>query len=79
MLQAIQVTYYGPTNTKGSRWRAKVKAKSKWFSRDYNLDVGDDAARCAESLANELEWLNHSRLEGGCLHDGSYCFVLVNK
>ena len=79
MLQAIQVTYYGPTNTKGSRWRAKVRAKSKWFSRDYNLDFDDDAARCAESLANELEWLNRPELKGGCLHDGSYCFDLVNK
>lgn len=80
MRQAIQVTYYGPTNTKGARWRAKAQAGTIWFCRDYAMDHGDDAKFCAQLFAENWGWLkDNTSIEGGCLHDGSYCFVLTNK
>ena len=79
MLQAIQVTYYGPTNTKCSRWRVKTQCGTKWFSCGQRLSPSDDALRVAEAFAEELGWLKGFRLAGGGLPNRDYCFVLVKE
>tara|TARA_A100001391_G_C4940316_1_gene244322 strand:+ start:456 stop:695 length:240 start_codon:yes stop_codon:yes gene_type:complete len=79
MLQAIQVTYYGPTDTKGSRWRVKAQSGTKWFSCGQRLSLSDDALRVAEIFAEELDWLKGFRLVGGGLPNRDYCFVLVKE
>ena len=79
MFQAIQVTYYGPTNTKDIRWRVKAQCGTKWFARNQRVNPSDDAMRVAEVFAEEMDWLKGFRLVGGGLPNGDYCFVLVKE
>jgi hypothetical protein len=47
----VAVTYHGPTNTKGSRWKVQQVSRrvlgeacpALWFSEDYNADTEDRA------------------------------------
>lgn len=79
MFQAIQVTYYGPTDTKDIRWRVKAQRGAKWFQRNQRVNPSDDALHVAEVFAEELGWLKGFRLVGGTLPNGDYCFVLVKE
>lgn len=73
--QAIQTKYYGPTNTRGARIRAKAAAGSLFYSWDYEKDAQDNHRKAAESFRLSLGWTGD--LVGGCLSDGSYAWVLV--
>jgi len=76
--QAIETKYYGPTNHKGSRIRVKAEAGTQWFSWDYSKEVSENHAICANMFANDLGWLEHSKLIGGGTQTG-YVFVMVDN
>lgn len=81
MFQAIQVTMYGPTNTKPQRVRAKASAGTLWGKGYWSHDNADDAALAiATKFANKYDWLDEGRtLQGGVIHDGSWVFVIVEQ
>jgi hypothetical protein len=70
--QAIVTTFFGPTNTKGSRIKAQCNAKTMWFSWDHALGVGANHHRAAAALAVDLGWIEQdTKLQGGSLPGGS--------
>lgn len=75
MMKAIQVKYLGPTNCKGSRWKAKAWPNlSVTLPYDYALNGGDNARAAANALANKMGW-NHPT-GAGQLPNGDYVFTL---
>lgn len=76
MLQAIEVKYLGPTQTRGSRWKATAQAGSLTVPMDYELDHGGNAERAARLLVARLDWDDWATLHGGALPNGDYVFTL---
>ena len=79
-MQAIQTKYIGPTNTRGSRIKAWCAAGSITISYPHELSGQACYRAAAELLANKLGWntSHYGAMLGGCLPDGSYCFVFNN-
>lgn len=79
-MQAIHTKYFGPTNVRGSRIKATCSAGS--LTIDYPHELSGQAVhrKAAEALAAKLSWTgeHYGPLLGGCLPDGSYCFVFDN-
>lgn len=46
----VEISYLGPTNTKGSRLKAKCNQGSRIISWNYNLSDEEKALAAAESL-----------------------------
>ena len=79
-MKAIQVKYLGATNTKGARLKVwTMDMKPKIVSRDYQLDVAEQASVVATAYALDMAWLNHNSLVQGPLPSGDYCFVLIGR
>ena len=80
-MQAIQTKFIGATNTKGSRIKAWCDAGS--ITIKYPNELSGQAAHraVADALVVKLGWIepNYGPLVGGCLPDGSYCFVFDNQ
>lgn len=80
-MQAIVVKYLGPTNCRGSRYKATAQAGSITLDADLRLGIEENAKRAAEALRKKLGWTGEkSRNYGkewacGCLPDGAYVFV----
>jgi len=56
-MQSIQIKYLPATNTKGARLKATCEAGSFIESRDYQLEVKEQALALAFKLANQkLDW-----------------------
>lgn len=73
-MQAIVVTYHGPTNARGSRLYARCDASRLSIPYPSEANAGEDAARvAAEALRDRLGWTGH--LIGGYMPDGRYAFV----
>lgn len=76
MYQAIQVKYLGPTNTKGSRWKATSAAGSVTISHDYELSNERSAEAAMLELVNKFGWDEFpATWQGGVLPSGDYVFV----
>ncbi len=57
-MQAIETVYLGPTNTKGSRIRAKCAANSKIYNWDHELNPEENHIAAANKLIKHLNWLD---------------------
>lgn len=79
-MQAIRTTYHGPTNTLGSRIKATCAAGSLYIPYPHELSGQAVHRAAADALVVKLGWDgdNYGGLIGGCLPDGSYCFVFDN-
>jgi hypothetical protein len=77
IMQAIEVKYFGPTNNRGSRWKATAAAGSVSVSYDYSLNSTDNAVAAAKALVDKFEWGNVV-LHGGQLANGNYVFTVTN-
>ncbi len=56
-MKAIRTTYYGPTDTRGSRFRATDgDGNVITVPYDYALDAGANHAVAAEALCRKLGW-----------------------
>lgn len=79
-MQAIHVKYISATNTKGSRIKATASAGSLTISYPHELSGQSVYRKAAEELVIKLGWdkNGYNGLLGGCLPDGSYCFVFDN-
>jgi len=79
-MQAIHVKYLPATNTKESRIKAKCAAGSLTIGYPHELSGQAVYRKAAEALAAKMNWTSpyYGELLGGCLPDGSYCFVFNN-
>lgn len=74
MRQAIVTKWFGPTNSRGSRVKAKAAAGSITVSWDYGLNVADNHAAAARALADKLGWPG-AWVGGGTPGEDGYVFV----
>lgn len=73
--QAIRTVYLGPTNSRGSRIKAPAAAGSITVPYDHGAECPHAVA--AQALLNKLDWKGD--MAGGCLPDGSHCFVFTRR
>ena len=73
-MQAIRVTYIGPTNDHGSRYRAKCAAGSVTIPQVGEYDPSRNAAIVVGVLVRKLGW-PEAGWTVGTLADGSYVAV----
>jgi hypothetical protein len=78
-MQAIQTKYLCPTNSRGARIKATCAAGSITISYPHELSGQTVHRKAAEALVSKLNWNDLPALLGGCLPDGSYCFVFKAK
>lgn len=77
--QAIGTRYFGPSNVRGSRIKARCEAGSLTLSWDSALGVVENHAKVARALANKLDWSKHGRMIGGGSPDGrGYVFTFYD-
>lgn len=80
-MQAIVVKYLGPTNCRGSRYKATAQAGSITLEADPRLGLEANAKRAAAALREKLGWTDaESRNYGkewihGFLPDGAHVFI----
>ena len=73
MFQAIQVKYLGPTNYRGSRYKATAAAGSITVGVDAALDIEGNVIAAAQALCDKFGWSKD--MVHGKLADGSYVLV----
>lgn len=78
-MQAIQTSYKGPTNTKGSRIIAKCAAGRIVMGYDHALNIEENHKYAAVLLTNKLGWTGkqYGDIKSGTLPSGDYCHVLT--
>lgn len=77
MFQAIQVKYLGPTNYRGSRYKATTAAGSVTVPVDDALGIESNVIAAANALCAKFGWSKD--MVHGQLADGSYVFVQMSK
>ena len=77
MFQAIQVKYLGPTNYRGSRYKATAAAGSVTVPADDALSTEGNVIAAAQALRYKFGW--NGSMVYGQLADGSYVFVQPYK
>ena len=82
-MQAIEVKYLGPTNSKGSRFKATASGGSVTISRDYALDTNMNELAAATALFEKLGWdesfKSLSLEQSGELANQNTVFILTLK
>ena len=79
MRQAIQTTWFGPTNRRGSRIIAKADAGRVTVPWDYSRGIEGNHRMAAETLAVKLGWECDIPLIGGSLPGSSgFAFVFAD-
>ena len=73
MFQAIQVKYLGPTNYRGSRYKATAAAGSVTVGADNALSTEGNVIKAAQALCDNFGWVGN--MVYGQLADSSYVFV----
>lgn len=75
--QAIVTSFFGPTNVRGSRVKAKADAGSITLNWDHSLGVEGNHRKAAEALRDKLGWNSdgYGRLHMGGLPGSGYAFV----
>jgi hypothetical protein len=56
MYQAIETKYFGPTNTRGSKVKARCQAKTIFVPWDHRTGIEENHIAAAKKLAEQLEW-----------------------
>jgi hypothetical protein len=78
-MQAITTKYYGPTNTKGSKFVAECEAGRIAIPYDYDLDSEENHIAAANALLAKLGWDDRWNIVSGGMKDGRWSHVLVSK
>jgi hypothetical protein len=73
-MQAIVVKYLGPTDFRGSRYKASAQAESLTLASDERYGPEVNSRRAADALIAKLGWRYGEWLEGA-LPDGSRVYV----
>lgn len=61
---AIEVKYIGPTNTKGSRYKASANGNSITVSANYSLNAEENAKNAANMLKAKMGWKGRTAIGG---------------
>jgi hypothetical protein len=77
MSQAIQVKYLGPTNYRGSRYKATAAAGSITVPVDAARGIEGNVIAAAQALCDKFGWSKD--MVHGQLADGTYVFVQMSK
>lgn len=72
--QAIRTVFLGPTNSRGARVKATCAAGSVTVPYEYE---GNPHEVAAQALLEKMGW--DGDMVGGCLPDGSHCFVFTRR
>lgn len=73
---AIEVKYLGPTNNKGSRYKAYTgNGQALTVNANYALNPEENAEMAAIKLRNKMKW--NGNLVGGSTKSG-WVFVFTN-
>ena len=59
-MQSIETRFLGPTNSRGSRYKATAEAGSITVSADYRLGCEQNHERAARMLIDKLGWWHDS-------------------
>lgn len=82
-LSAVAVFYKAPTNTLGVRYRCVMSGhKAQTYGRDYSLDHGADAWRCALDYLRECghgELVRDNELTIGALPNSSDYVLTIGR
>ena len=77
-MQAIVTKYYGPTNTKPSKFRAICSGGKIAASFDYDKDEFCQQRDLAWKLCEKMGWWRSDLvMETGTLPDGTLCHVFM--
>ena len=74
-MQAIHTKYLPATNTRGSRIKATSAAGSVTIPYPHELSGQAVHRAAADALVAKMGWTYYGSMLGGCLADGSYCFI----
>ena len=81
-MQAIQTRFLGPTNVRGSRYKATAQAGSITLSADDRMNPEQNHHVAAAALVAKFGWNEHKGykgLLGGQLPNGDYAWVMVDR
>jgi hypothetical protein len=79
-IQAIEIKYLGPTDTKGSRYKAKCQSGSFTHHYEYEYTPEENALRAAKGLLKKLDWFNDLEIEGfGGITSGKFVATLRKR
>tara|TARA_R110000787_G_scaffold284410_1_gene398069 strand:- start:170 stop:403 length:234 start_codon:yes stop_codon:yes gene_type:complete len=73
-MKAIQIRYYGPTSTKGSRFRAWTEAGSMTVGYDYDFEFEGNALELAKAYCAKHNWSAPAGI--GSLPNGDFVVTL---
>lgn len=77
--QAIETVYLGPTNTKGSRIKAKAQAGVITVTWDYGLDIAENHVKAAQKFCERFGWKYDKLATGASQKGGGYYHVLITE
>lgn len=75
-MQAITTKFIGPTNTRGTRIKARCTAGSVTVSWDWKLDSRENHVVAAQALLEKLEWSGVEIIGSGETHTQDFVHVL---
>jgi hypothetical protein len=75
-MQAIQTKYIGPSNVRGTRYKATCAAGSVTVGIDYRVGFEENHKLAAMALCSKLNW-DGVRV-GGTLKDGTMVWVIAD-
>jgi hypothetical protein len=76
-MKAITTKYFGPTNTRGSKFKAfDCDKNSVTLSYDYSLNSEGNHRKAAIALAEKMNW--HGTLMGGHIDKGMVWVFVEN-
>ena len=61
---AIEIKYLGPTNFKGSRYKASANGHSVIVSANYSLNAEENAKNAANTLKAKMGWKGRTAIGG---------------
>ena len=73
-MKAIQIRYYGPTDTKGPRFKAWTKAGQITAGYDYDFEHEGNALQLAKSYCEKYNW--PAPVGIGSIPNGDYVVTL---
>ena len=78
-MKAIIVKYLGPTDTKGSRWKASCDGGSRTVPYDHALDSDKNATAAAVALCQHMNWHGSTIIGPGQGPNGDYVFLFADE
>lgn len=76
-MQTVETKFLGPTDSRGSRVKAKAEAGSVTLSWDHALGLEENHDAAARALIVKLEWTEREWVRGSAQNGSGYVYVQV--